>query len=143
MQAPTATPVPTLPASGLRIVTVELGGVRFATEVADTGATWAQGLSDREALAPDAAMLFVYESPREVAFWMRGMRFPLDMVWIDAGLTVTGVTANVPPPAPDTAVSSLPTYPSGEPVRYVLEINAGVAGALGIEPGMQVSITGP
>jgi len=80
MQAPTSagvetlipTPRPTSPPtpadSGLRIVTVELAGGRFSTEVADTGATRAQGLSDREALAPEAAMLFVYESPRPAAF---------------------------------------------------------------------------
>lgn len=152
MQTPTSTLVETLiptpgptspptPAdSGLRVVTVELAGGRFSTEIADTGATRAQGLSDREALAPEAAMLFVYESPRPVAFWMRRMRFPLDMVWIGADLTVVGVTANVPPPAAGTPDANLPTYSSGTPPQYVLEINAGLAEAYRIVPGERMRI---
>jgi len=85
-------------------------------------------------------MLFVYESPGPVAFWMRRMRFPLDMVWIGADLTVVDVTANVPPPAVGTSDASLPTYSSGVPPQYVLEINAGLAEAYRIVPGERMRI---
>ncbi len=83
-------------------------------------------------------MWFEFETPRIASFWMRGMRFPLDMVWIDADLRVVGVTADVPHALPGTPDSDLPTYTSPSPVRYVLELNAGTAAQHGIAPGSQV-----
>ena len=55
-------------------------------------------------------------------------------------LTVVGVTANVPPPAVGTPDASLPTYSSGTPPQYVLEINAGLAEAYRIVPGERMRI---
>jgi len=68
------------------------------------------------------------------------MRFPLDMVWISADLTVVDVTANASPPAAGTSDASLLTYSSGAPPQYVLEINAGLAEAYRIVPGERMRI---
>lgn len=71
---------------------------------------------------------------------MRRMRFPLDMVWIDADLTVVGVTANVPPSAAGTSDASLPSYSPGTSLQYVLEINAGLAEGYRIVSGERMRI---
>lgn len=97
-------------------------GMTVVVEVADSPAERARGLSDRGALSPDAGMLFTFDEPDERQFWMKDMRFPIDIVWIRDG-RVIGVDANVP-------VEDGPpwtTYRSPESVDAVLELNAGMA----------------
>ncbi len=121
---------------------VQIGDAIYRVDVAATGEDRAQGLSDRPTLAADEAMLFVYDTDAPRTFWMPNMHFPLDMVWIKSDCTVSGVTANVPNPEPETTHSDLPRYPSTEPVRFVLEINAGQAATNRITPGSLVKFDG-
>ncbi len=81
---------------------------------------------------PGAGMLFVYDSPKGVVFWMKNMHFPLDILWIGADCTLVDFSRNVPPPAPGTENSDLERYRPGADIQYVLEVNAGAAA------GMQV-----
>ena len=132
---PTATPLPPGPL-------VRIGDAVYVVDLATTGAQIQQGLSGRPALGVDRAMLFVYTADGPRAFWMPYMNFPLDMVWIRSDCTVAGVTADVPNPPPDVPLDTLPTYPSHEPVRFVLEINAGQAAQRNIRPGATVRFDG-
>ena len=132
---PTATPLPPGPL-------VHIGDAVYVVDLATTGAQIQQGLSGRPALGADRAMLFVYAADGPRAFWMPYMNFPLDMVWIRSDCTVAGVTADVPNPPPDAPLDTLPTYPSHEPVRFVLEINAGQAAQRNIRPGATVRFDG-
>jgi uncharacterized membrane protein (UPF0127 family) len=104
------------------------GSESFAVEVADDVEERAQGLMFRTELAPASGMLFVYEAPRQVAFWMKNTLIPLDMVFADATGTVTRVHEGAVP-------GDLTPIDGGEGVQFVLEINAGLAGKLGIGPG--------
>ncbi len=101
---------------------------RFGVEVADDEGERAQGLMFRDAMPAGAGMLFVYPKPGPVAFWMKNTRIPLDMVFADASGTVVHVHANAEP-GNETPI------PGGSAVQFVLEINGGLAGALGIGPG--------
>ena len=101
-------------------------------ELAVTSDEQQQGLSDRPSLDPGAGMLFVYDSPKVVAFWMKNMHFPLDILWIGPDCTLVDFSRNVPPPAPGTESSDLERYRPGAEIQYVLEVNAGAAA------GMQV-----
>jgi uncharacterized membrane protein (UPF0127 family) len=84
----------------------------------------------RRRLAGDRGMIFPYDPPRPVAFWMHNTLIPLDMVFIRADGTIARIaTAR---PLDDTPV------PSGEPIAAVLEIAAGRAAQLGIVPGDKV-----
>ncbi len=56
---------------------------KISAEVADNQAEQARGLSNRDSLAPDAGMLFVFEQPGRPGFWMKDMLFNLDIIWID------------------------------------------------------------
>ena len=117
-----------------------IGEAAFEAEVAHTPALRTRGLSGRNDLAPQTGMLFVFESGRASSFWMRGMRFALDFVWISSNCEVVGVTVDVPPPA--SANSNLPTYGSPAPAAYVFEINAGELAAHGIAVGDTVRFSG-
>lgn len=106
----------------------EGGRENFVIEVADDTAERAQGLMFRESLPLSQGMLFVYESPRRPSFWMKNTLIPLDMIFADATGTVTRVHANAIP-------GNLSPVDGGEGVMFVLEINGGLAGKLGIAPG--------
>ena len=76
-------------------------------------------------------MLFVYEKPQHVSFWMENTLIPLDMVFLDAAGRVVRVHENAVP------LDRTP-IPSGEQVLAVLEINGGLARAIGIAPGAEL-----
>ena len=87
-------------------------------------------------------MLFVFESPMPLQFWMKRMQFPLDFVWIEADCTIGEITRDVPPPPSDTKDSDLARISPQGDRQYVLEINAGEAAELGLEPGQSVAFAG-
>ena len=70
---------------------MNIGSVTFAAEIANTGELRTKGLSERDALDSETGMLFIFDDGRASAFWMKGMRFPLDFVWIGSGCTVVAV----------------------------------------------------
>ena len=123
-------------------VGVMVGGALFQVELALTMPERTQGLSGRPSLAPGTGMLFVYEHEGMYAFWMKEMKFPLDLVWIDADCSVIHITRNASPQAADQTLEELPTYGPPEPARYVLEINAGEAESTGISVGGRAEFTG-
>jgi uncharacterized protein len=104
------------------------GKARFTVEVADDDAERAQGLMNREKMAMGAGMLFVYPQPKKAGFWMKDTLIPLDMIFADETGTVTRVHENAVPM--DTT-----SIDGGEGVQFVLEINGGLAGRMGIAPG--------
>jgi uncharacterized membrane protein (UPF0127 family) len=102
--------------------------MRFSVEVADTDAERAQGLMHREGLPKSSGMLFVYPTPRVATFWMKNTLIPLDMIFADATGLVTHVHSDAVP-------LDESTINGGPDVTYVLEINGGMAAALGLRPG--------
>lgn len=99
---------------------VHIGGQRYTVEVAATTATRERGLSGHERLAADAGMWFVFPEAGMPGFWMRGMRFPIDLIWVSPERKVLGVaTLSICRDAPCPI-----TYPPA-PTIQVLEIDAG------------------
>ena len=134
-----ATPPPLVAFDSAALPIVEIGGEVFDVEVVFTLEDRSRGLSGRDTLADGAGMLFVFESGETSSFWMRGMRFPLDFVWIGDECTVVDIDADVPLAA---GAIRPPMYDSDFPARYNLEIAAGKSEALGIEVGDAVSFSG-
>jgi uncharacterized membrane protein (UPF0127 family) len=97
-------------------------------EVAQTEAEKVRGLSGRESLEPGRGMLFVYEAPARPIIWMRGMRFPLDILWIRDG-RVVDLVMEAKPPAPGEAPQ---VFSPREEVQYVLEVPAGFTKRYGV-----------
>ncbi|MEM9708804.1 MAG: DUF192 domain-containing protein [Pseudomonadota bacterium] len=108
----------------------DFGQAGFNVEVADDDAERSVGLMNRETLATSAGMLFVYETPRRAAFWMRNTLIPLDMIFADETGRVLRIHENAVP-LDETVIDG------GEDIQFVLEINGGLAGAMGIEPGSE------
>ncbi len=109
----------------------DFGTASFRVAVADTPGERSMGLMNVAEMDRFTGMLFVYESPGRVAFWMRNTLIPLDMIFADATGVVRKVHANAIP-HDETAI------PGPDGTQYVLEINGGLAETLGIAPGAQM-----
>jgi uncharacterized membrane protein (UPF0127 family) len=99
--------------------------VTIPVEIASTEAEIKKGLSDRASLAASAGMLFLFDHSARFKFWMLGMRFPIDIIWIDESPTVVEISENIQPPSLfRKMLRRMPPFHSPSvPVRYVLEVN--------------------
>ena len=107
------------------------GSAVFTVELAATPQARARGLMHRRTLPRGSGMLFVYPRPQRVTFWMKNTLIPLDLVFADATGTVRHVH-HMARPHDETPI------PGGGPVRFVLEINGGLARDMGLTPGTQM-----
>ncbi len=107
------------------------GQARFSVELADDDQERARGLMFRESMAKSAGMLFIYPEPIQANFWMKNTLIPLDIIFLDATGTVKRVHHNAIPH--DTSRIN-----GGSGILAVLEINGGMAKALGIAEGSQL-----
>ena len=114
---------------------VEVGGQRYAIELADDDAERARGLMFRDAMASDQGMLFIHDAEEPQAYWMKNTKIPLDILYIDDDRKLVAQQRDVPPCSLGDAC---PSYPSDAPARYVLELNAGEAARLGLKDGAEV-----
>jgi hypothetical protein len=112
--------------------TIRIGGTPVVIELADSEAERERGLSGRRELRPGFGMLFVFEEETRPSFWMKDMRFSIDIIWISADGRVVDIDAGVLP-------ESYPqTFTPDSPVRYVLEVPAGFSEAEGITIGSRL-----
>jgi hypothetical protein len=103
------------------------GAHHFTVEVAQTAEQQAIGMMFRTAVPGDHGMIFPYDPPQDVSFWMKNCPIPLDMLFIRSdGTIVRIVTAKPQDESP---------VPGGEPVGAVLELRGGRAAELGIKEG--------
>jgi hypothetical protein len=109
--------------------------VRVAVDVVDTPELRERGLSGRPALGEYEGMLFLFPTPQIQTFWMKGMNFPLDILWIREG-RIVGISPHVPPPP--RMLRMLPRYSSPEPCDVVLEVRGGQAKRWGLAVGDSV-----
>lgn len=99
---------------------VSLGGTVFRADVANTEASRQKGLGGRVSIGRDEAMLFAFDYDASWPIWMKGMKFPIDIIWLDKNRKVVHVEKDVHPDA-----EPHDTYYSPVPARYVLEVGAG------------------
>lgn len=110
---------------------VVLKGEKFTVELAQTPDEQSLGLMFREEMDDSHGMLFIFPVEGMRSFWMKNTRIPLDIFYFDADLKLVSVSENAKP----CKTRRCPNYPSAGPARYVLELNAGKAAELGVEPG--------
>ena len=111
-------------------VNVHIGDAVFSAQVAKTNEQRIKGLSGRAGLGSDEAMLFVYDTDGKWSIWMKEMRFPIDIVWLDKDKKVVHIVKNVPP-------ESYPheSFVPMEDARYVVELAAGTVARKAITIG--------
>jgi uncharacterized membrane protein (UPF0127 family) len=95
-------------------------GATINADIAKNQDERARGLMFRESLEENSGMLFVFEEEGYHAFWMKNVRFPLDILWLDRDLKVVHISANTPP----CIAEPCSIYASPKPAKYVLEVKA-------------------
>lgn len=110
---------------------VEIGGKTYAVELAETPEAQERGLMFRDSMPEDHGMLFIFDDTAMRGFWMKNCKFPQDMLFFDDAMRLVSVQKRVPACYGDPC----PSYSSGAPAKYVLELNAGQADLLGVESG--------
>ncbi len=116
-----------LDAQALKIQTAS-GEKSFGLEIADTDQKRSAGLMYRKDFPADRAMIFVFGEERPVMMWMANTPLPLDMLFVRNDGSIARVAENTVPFSKDIVAS-------GEPVAFVIEVNAGIAAKLGIKAG--------
>lgn len=124
-------------ASGAKVVLLPPGQdpVTVRVEVAREEEERRRGLMYRTQLDADAGMIFLFERPQHLTFWMRNTEIPLDMIFIEPSFRILGIVENAEPRT-DTSRS----VPGDS--QYVLEVNAGFSRSHGLGPGTMVRFEG-
>lgn len=115
---------------------VKLGEEVFELELVDDPASRRQGLMGREYLAANEGMVFDFPPDTTPAIWMRNMLISLDLLFVDEQSRLVKIFAEVPP----CAVTPCDIYRVERPMRFVIEVPAGTAARLGLEPGMRLDL---
>jgi uncharacterized membrane protein (UPF0127 family) len=113
---------------------ITLGGQKFETEVVQDESSMAKGLSFRDGICQYCAMLFVFDKEGDYRFWMKDMKFSIDIIWLDKDKRIIYSKENLDPN----------TYPNSfgpnEPkALYVLEVLSGTYKKLNLSNGQKVS----
>ena len=107
-------------------------GKPFFLYRAKTEAKKMQGLSKQGQICQSCGLLFAYEQSQDIKIWMKGMRSPLDIIWLDENKKIIHIEQNVQP-------DSYPkTFSSARPAKYVLDFNAGFLSSRNMKEGQSV-----
>lgn len=115
-----------------------INGKTINVQLVNTDESRAQGLSGRESLQDGQGMLFDFtnSSFNKPSFWMKDMKFSIDIIWIN-NQTIVGITPNIPTP---TSPTNLPTYPPPSNITHVLEVPSGYSERANIKVGDTIKI---
>lgn len=119
--------------------TATINNKTYKLLLAKTDAERQKGLSGRSNLDKNTGMFFVFPKKDTYGFWMKEVKFPIDIIFIDDNKVVS-VFENVPAPYKDQLPSTLPIYKPDAPANYVLELNAKEVTAAKIKKGDTVII---
>ena len=104
-----------------KIEYVKLAGVVIKVELAKTPAEQELGLSARQDLAENEGMLFIFAESRQHPFWMKDMKFPIDIIWLNENMSIVYIKKDARP-------ESYPKiYSHDKDSKYVLEVVSGFA----------------
>jgi uncharacterized membrane protein (UPF0127 family) len=117
--------------------TISVSGKSYQAIIADTSIKRAIGLMFRESLPKGACMLFIFRSAGHHAIWMRNMKFPIDVIWLNEKLEVVDSKAQI---KPCESILSCPEYSPSEMASYLIEFNAGVTKREKIRAGSKARI---
>lgn len=111
---------------------LKIGDGEFTMRVARTERDREEGLSGTTGIGANEALVFVFPTSERWGIWMKDMKYPIDIVWLDEQKTVMHIEQHVKP-------ESYPakTFQPDDPAKYVIELKAGVVGSQRITIGSQ------
>lgn len=121
-------------------VDVSINELRIEAEIVNTPASRNKGLSGRNSLRINSGLFFIFEKSANYTFWMKDMMFPIDIIWIDENKRIVHISENASP-EPGKKDRELTRYFPPKPVKYVLEINAGISKLHNLQAGDLVNFT--
>src|SRR5919107_4775309 len=100
---------------------VQIKGLNINVSLAETPEQQTKGLSIKNTLGENEGMLFVFDTPKKNSFWMKDMKFPIDIIWISSNHTIIHIEKSLSP-----CISFLfcPSYSPEENSQFVLEVNS-------------------
>jgi len=113
---------------------VKVAGQDIQVDLAITKEEQMQGLSGRDMLEPTKGMLFIFEKPGKYSFWMQGMNFPIDIIWIDEAYKVVYIKKDARHETP------FEQYGPDKDTKYVLEVVSGFSEKYGLKVGDTIEI---
>jgi hypothetical protein len=105
----------------------------ITADVARTGASRSRGLGFRDSLAQNRGMLFIWDKEASYGIWMKNMRFPIDIIWLDKDKKIVDIKRDAQPCVTACKISR----PSGL-AQYVIEVNSGFCEAHQVAPGGEI-----
>lgn len=130
--------IPFLP-QPIKVAQVSINDKKIKVEIADTKEKRSKGLGERNTLPEGEGMLFIFDKADKYPFWMKGVSFPLDFIWIKED-KIVDLLENVPAPAAGQKDADLPIYVAKEPIDKMLEVAAGTVAKLNVKAGDSVKI---
>lgn len=122
----------------LKVITIN--DKKINVEIADTQEKRTKGLGGRDNLATDSGMLFIFPKEDRYSFWMKGTKFPLDIIWIK-GNNIVDILTNAKPPENGQKDETLPLFQPVVAIDKVLEVAAGSVDRLQIRVGDKITIS--
>jgi len=129
--------IPLLTKNGYRQVNVAVNNVKLVADVAVNEEQKTKGLAIKENLSENEAMLFVFATAGNHAFWMKDMKFPIDIIWMDSNKTVVHVEHSLEPCTP----VSCQIYQPNSNSLYALETIAGFANKYNVIDGTKMQFS--
>lgn len=112
---------------------IKLSDVPINAELAESMPDQVRGFSGRDCMADGSGMLFVYQSEDRRCFWMKDMKFSIDIIWLDDEQVISRIDAGVDP-------STYPEQSFCHESRLVLEVPAGFSDVHKISPGDKLEL---
>lgn len=124
------------------IKSIKIAGQNIKVELAISEAEKSKGLSARQGLADNEGMLFIFENPNKYSFWMKDMKFPIDIIWLASSESEGGEEVKVVYIKKDARLESYPeTFSPDKNAKYILEISSGFSEKNNLKVGDQVLFT--
>ncbi len=121
------------------IVSGDAAKVVVNIEIADTKEKRSRGLGGRQSLATDSGMLFVFDKADRYTFWMKGLSFPLDFIWLKDD-EIVEISPDIPSPESGQKDADLPRYTPAAEVSQVLEVNSGFSKEHNVKVGDKIEV---
>lgn len=96
---------------------IKIGNRRINVEIASNEGARTKGLQSREELSDNSGMLFIFEEPKILSFWMKNTYIPLSIAYLDENYKIIEIFDMKP-------LDRKPIV-SSKPAKYALEVNKG------------------
>lgn len=114
---------------------VDVDGFEIMADIAMTPEQHEKGLSIKDTLKENEGMLFMFQKEGRYNFWMNGMKFPIDILWLDMAGKVVHIESNLQPCVTE---KNCPDFAPTKDALYVLEVVAGFAERHNVKIGTDI-----